>query len=45
MASERFTRFFETYITNAVKTYCVQIFVDVLDECGEKIAIHLVDFF
>ena len=36
---------FKTYITDAIKTHSVQIFVDALDECGEDIAVGLVDFF
>lgn len=36
---------FKTYITSAIKTHSVQIFVDALDECGEETATCLVDFF
>lgn len=36
---------FKTYVTNAIEKYSLQIFIDALDECGEDVAIDLVDFF
>lgn len=35
---------FILYITNAMETHSVEIFVDALDECGEETATYLVDF-
>ena len=38
-------RIFKIHIADVARTYRIQLYIDALDECGEEVAIDLVEFF
>lgn len=38
-------QFFKEHVADAGRTYRIRLYIDALDECGEEVAVNLVDFF